>query len=575
MEQMNEMWGSTESKLNADSPKAAYFKQSKFAMFVHWGLYSHLGGVWQDKTYHGITEWLMCTAKISAEDYAKVAGDFNPSEFNAADFVATAKNAGMKYIIVTAKHHEGFAMFKSVDKFNVVDATPFKRDIMAELAEECQRQDIGLGFYYSQFQDWQAYNRWDPALENADFDKYFREKCIPQITELLTNYGKLALIWFDTPGKMTLEQSQEIVDLVHRLQPQALVNSRIGNGVGDYSSMNDNEVPAKRIPGLWECIRTSNNSWGYSAIDKDFCSAFEILQDLVHVVARGGTYMVNVGPDPLGNIPQPCRYALLETGKWLKKYGDQVIYSAESSPWDSSRSWGDCTRRGNCAYFVLNKWLPGQTISDCGFKGKIKEVIWLGENMELDFEQNGSYFKIHLPMQRGNDLMEVIQIICEDVIPDTDESVIYAAADIPCHLKAESAILVNAELKHDFWAERFGEFYYTNIIHNFAPDSKAVWEFELEQAGYYRILIKYQRVDLDNRVWRISNGEGNSIERWLPDAQQLPPPPLQNEPTARFHIAKAGVMYFKNPGRQTLTVTAADNSVSSPLHLAEIILEKF
>ena len=144
MEKMNELWGSTASCLSAESPKAAYFRQSKFAMFVHWGLYSQAGGQWNGKTYHGITEWLMCTANISAKDYAELAKEFNPSEFNAADFVATAKAAGMKYIIITAKHHEGFAMFKSADPFNIYDATPFKRDPMAELAEECRKQGLGI-----------------------------------------------------------------------------------------------------------------------------------------------------------------------------------------------------------------------------------------------------------------------------------------------------------------------------------------------------------------------------------------------------------------------------------------------
>ena len=575
MEQMNELWGSTESVLSVDDPKATYFKQCKFAMFVHWGLYSHTGGIWKGKTYHGITEWLMCTANISAADYADIAKEFNPSDFDAADFVATAKAAGMKYIIVTAKHHEGFAMFRSKDPFNIYDATPFKRDPMAELAEECRKQGLGFGFYYSQFQDWQAYNRWDESLKDADFEKYFQEKCLPQIEELLTHYGKLALIWFDTPGKMTPEQSKKIVELVHRYQPEALVNSRIGNGVGDYSSMNDNEVPAHRIPGLWECIRTSNNSWGYSAIDQDFCSASEILWDLIQVVARGGTFMLNVGPDPKGNIPAPCRHALLETGKWLQKYGDKVIYSAQSSPWTTVRSWGDCTRRKEKAYFVLQNWLPGKTITEYGFPGVIREVTWLGKNQKLRFEQNEKSFKIDLPEMTGDDLYEVLEIVCEKEIGELTDPVITADPLYPCHLKAETAVLTNAEFKHDFWAERFGEFIYVNIIHNWQPNAKATWDFELTEPGCYRISIRYQKVDLQNRVWKISVSNGAVIERWLPDAQQLPPPPMQAEPTARFHTARAGVISFDKPGRYSLTLESCRPELPAELHVAEVILERF
>ena len=178
-EKMNDMWGEQTGSLSQTSEKAAYFTESKFAMFVHWGLYSQAGGKWQGSFFHGISEWLMAIKRISASDYASLAKEFNPADFNAADFVSVAKAAGMKYIIVTAKHHEGFAMFRSQDPFNACDGTPFKRDPMAELAEECRKQGLGLGFYYSQFQDWQAYNRWDKTLENSDFDHYFRTKCLP------------------------------------------------------------------------------------------------------------------------------------------------------------------------------------------------------------------------------------------------------------------------------------------------------------------------------------------------------------------------------------------------------------
>ncbi len=575
MEKMNELWGETSSRLSTESPKAAYFKQSKFAMFVHWGLYSQAGGEWNGKTYHGISEWLMCTAKISAQDYAAFASQFNPKEFNAADFVGIAKAAGMKYIVVTAKHHEGFAMFHSKDPFNVVDATPFGRDPLAELAEECRRQNIGLGFYYSQFQDWQAYNSWDDSLKDNDFEHYFRNKCLPQIEELLTRYGKLALLWFDTPGKMTPEQSQEIVELIRRHQPEALVNSRIGNGVGDYSSLNDNEVPARRTPGLWECIRTSNGSWGYSAIDQDFCSASEIIWDLVSVTARGGTYMVNVGPDRSGSIPEALRHSLLKCGAWLRKYGDAAIYGASSSPWTAARNWGDCTRRGNKAYFILREWTPGRTIADFGFPGKIQKITWLSNGEEVPFIQKGNWLKIALPEKIGNELYEVLEIECAEIIGELDEDVIAVDGIFPCHLNAELAALQGAEFIHDFWAERFGEFYYVNIITHWKARSEAKWVFQLEQSGYYRIYLRYQKIDLQNRTWKICGSEGQVIQRWLPDAQPLPPPPLQTEPTARFHTVCAGVIEFRETGQHWLSFSSCQPELESEMQLAELILEKF
>lgn len=574
-EKMNEMWGSTAGCLAADSPKAAFFRNSKFAMFVHWGLYSQAGGEWNGKTYHGISEWLMCTARISARDYAAAAARFNPTGFNAAEFVGVAKAAGMKYIVVTAKHHEGFAMFRSSDPFNVVDATPFGRDPMAELAGECRKQGLGFGFYYSQFQDWQAYNRWDESLKDRDFETYFRKKCLPQIKELLTGYGKLALVWFDTPGQMTPEQSREIVDLIHTYQPDTLINSRIGNGVGDYSSLNDNEVPAKRTPGLWECIRTSNGSWGYAAIDRDFCSAREILGDLIQVTARGGTYMVNVGPDRSGVIPDPCRHALLKCGEWLRKYGDAAIYGADPSPWPSVRSWGDCTRRGNKAFFILREWRPGKTFCDFGFPGKVREITWLATGDKVNFIQQDNWLKITLPERAGKELYEVLEIVCDAPIGELENHVAAADPELPCVLKAEHAILRGADFIHDFWAERFGEFIYVNIITHWKAHSEARWEFELAEPGYYRVSIRYQKVDLSNRVWRITGSEGQVIERWLPDAQPLPPTPLQTEPAARFHTVHAGVMQFSRKGHHSLVLTSCRSGSESELQVSELIMERF
>ncbi len=574
-EKMNDMWGEQTGSLSQTSEKAAYFTESKFAMFVHWGLYSQAGGKWQGKFFHGISEWLMAIKRISASDYASLAKEFNPADFNAADFVSVAKPAGMKYIIVTAKHHEGFAMFRSQDPFNACDGTPFKRDPLAELVEECRKQGLGLGFYYSQFQDWQAYNRWDKSLENSDFDHYFRTKCLPQIRELMTNYGKLTLLWFDTPGKMTYEQSQEIVDMIRELQPQALVNSRIGNGVGDYVSMNDNEVPAMKTPGLWECIRTSNGSWGYAEADTNFCSAREILQDLIRVVARGGTYMVNVGPDRQGRIPEPCRYALMEAGKWMQKYADKVIYSAKASCWDYVRPWGDCTRKGCSAFFILDDFVPGKTIVEYHFPGTVEKVLLLGKNREIPFTQQGEKLRITLPLEIGTDMFEVLEVLCSSEIPDSSNSVPALNADYPCRLGAEHAQVVNAEHKHHFWAERFGEFTYINIICNWQKNARASWQIAVDTPGYYRVKISYQNVDLDNRVWQIISSSGEKIIRWLPDARALPPSPSQTEPVARFHTANAGVLKFDQPGEYTLTFCSPEPEKSSNLQVSELILEKF
>jgi alpha-L-fucosidase len=245
---MDKLWG---ERLELDAgERGSWFKQAKYAMFIHWGLYSELAGDWKGKTYFGIGEWIMnkYLAGISVDDYRALAKDFNPVKFDAKAWVSLAKQSGMKYIVITAKHHDGFAMYGSkASSYNIVDASPFKRDPLKELADECRKQGLGFGFYYSQYQDWNekdAYgNAWDFNPKDAQFDKYFKEKCEPQVRELVTQYGDLAVLWFDTPGKMTKEHSMALVNLVREHQPRCLINSRIGNGVGDYSSLGDMEIP--------------------------------------------------------------------------------------------------------------------------------------------------------------------------------------------------------------------------------------------------------------------------------------------------------------------------------------------
>src|ERR1700733_852112 len=228
----------------APSPDAArehrleWWRDARFGMFIHWGLYALPAGYWGGKPVPRIGEWIMNPAKIPVAQYEKLAAKFDPVRFDADQWVSVARNAGMKYIVITAKHHDGFAMFSSkVSKYNIVDATPFHRDPMKELAAACRRQGIRLCFYYSQTQDWHepdgVGNTWDfPDESKKDFNRYFQAKVIPQVKELLTQYGPIGLIWFDTPRNMTKEQSKQLADLVHQLQPDCLVNGRVGNGMG-------------------------------------------------------------------------------------------------------------------------------------------------------------------------------------------------------------------------------------------------------------------------------------------------------------------------------------------------------
>ena len=311
-----------------------WFKQAGFGMMIHWGLYSILGGEWQGKRMSYIGEWIMSKYEIPNSEYEKLADVFNPIYFDADEWVTAAKEAGMQYIVVTSKHHDGFALFHSkVDKYNVVDATPFKRDIIKELAEACARHGLKLGLYYSQNIDWHephggGYdmkfyhsnhkgvdgdpgmswdNDWDfPDRSAKNYRICFEKKIKPQVKEILTNYGDLCLIWFDTPLDIPEDCSRELFEMVKKYQPNCLVNSRIGNGMGDYRSLGDNRLPDEYTDALVESPITLNHTWGYKSFDNDWKSAEKVREIYNKCRKCGANLLLNIGPDHLGRLPAPA-----------------------------------------------------------------------------------------------------------------------------------------------------------------------------------------------------------------------------------------------------------------------------
>jgi alpha-L-fucosidase len=285
----------------------------------------------------GIGEWNMYRARIPMVEYSAQASSFNPTEFDAEVWVDLARRAGQKYLVITAKHHDGFCMFDSqVTDYTIVRATPFGRDPMRELAAACQRQGMRLCFYYSQTQDWHHPqgdgNDWDfPIPSDAEFDSYVETYVKPQVRELLGNYGPIGLIWFDTPKRMTVDQSRSLVDLVHSLQPECLVNGRIGNGLGDYAETRDNIIPAARVEADWEVPATINDTWGFKSDDENWKSPSDLIRKLVDVASKGGNYLLNVGPTASGRIPQPSIDRLETVGTWLAQKGESV-YSTRPGP---------------------------------------------------------------------------------------------------------------------------------------------------------------------------------------------------------------------------------------------------
>lgn len=332
----------------AESPETreqrlAWFKQAKYGLFIHWGLYAIPAGEWNGRPVPGLGEWIMNRARIPVAEYEKLAQQWNPTQFDAERWVQLARDAGMKYIVITSKHHDGFAMFDSkVSNWNVVAATPFKRDILKELSAACQKHGMPLGFYYSQSQDWHepggAGNDWDfgpdvgsDGKERKAYDEYLRGKAEPQVRELLTRYGPIALIWFDTPRMMTPERAQRFADILRTLQPKTLIDGRLG-AVGDYVSTGDNVIPSSVQTEYWEVPATTNHTWGYRKDDQDWKSPGEITFKLIDITSKGGNYLLNVGPMANGIIPEIAQENLRTVGRWLKANGE-AVYGAGPSPW--------------------------------------------------------------------------------------------------------------------------------------------------------------------------------------------------------------------------------------------------
>jgi alpha-L-fucosidase len=301
-----------------------WFRDAGFGLFIHFGLYALPAGSWKGKQVPYIGEWIMHEERIPIAEYETLAARFNPTRFDAREWVALAEAAGMRYLVFTAKHHDGFAMFSSkADSFNIVDATPFGRDLLAELAQACQGTQVKLAVYYSHCVDWhEAHganlpsdlkddgtiwgNDWDFPLGTATgFEEYLTRKVEPQLTEILTGYGDIALIWFDTPTpSLQLAQAQRLRDLVKRLQPNCLVSKRIGHNLGDIAGLGDNEMPLGVCEHPTEACITLNDTWGFKAHDTNWKSAQTVEAMLVQANAKGCNILLNIGPQPDGAFPE-------------------------------------------------------------------------------------------------------------------------------------------------------------------------------------------------------------------------------------------------------------------------------
>ena len=385
---------SIESKAAKDA-RMKWWRQGRFGMFIHWGLYATPAGQWQGKEIGGIGEWIMHRAQIPVDQYEPLAGQFNPVKFNAKEWVKIAKNAGMKYIVITSKHHDGFCLFDSdLTDYDIMDATPFKRDIMKELADQCHRQGIKICWYHS-IMDWHhpdylPRRKWEkrPA-DGADYDRYVAYMK-GQLKELVTNYGDIGILWFDGEWEKTWthERGKDLYDYVRSLQDDIIINNRVDKGRkgmagltkkgefrGDYGTP-EQEIPATGLPGVdWESCMTMNDTWGFKKNDHNWKSATTLIHNLVDIASKGGNFLLNVGPTAEGLIPAASVERLAAMGKWMDVNGES-IYGSKASPF-KKLPWGRCTQKKGKLYLHVFDWPKDSVLVVPGLKNKVKKAYLL------------------------------------------------------------------------------------------------------------------------------------------------------------------------------------------------------
>lgn len=412
-----------ETKAQRDS-RMAWWREARFGLFIHWGIYAIPAGEWKGETQHG--EWILQSAQIPVEEYENFAPQFNPVKFDAKEWVRIAKDAGMRYIVITSKHHDGFCLFDSkLTEYDVVDATPFKRDILKELADECHKQGISICWYHS-IMDWHhpdylPRRGWEKrSAEEADFNRYI-QYMKGQVKELVTNYGEIGVLWFDGEWESTWdgEKGKDLYWFVRSLKPQIIINNRVGKGrtgmagtyepetaPGDFGTP-EQEIPATGLGYDWETCMTMNDHWGYNKYDHNWKSTEDLLRMLIDITSKGGNFLLNVGPTSEGLFPQPCRERLAAMGKWLEIY-DESIYGTTASLFERL-DWGRSTTKEKKIFLHVFDWPEDSKLRVPGLLSKAKSAYLLndpGTKLKVEY-QHGSAV-VFLPEKAPDPIASVI-----------------------------------------------------------------------------------------------------------------------------------------------------------------------
>ncbi len=541
--------------------RMAWWRDARFGMFIHWGLYAVPAGEWKGNPNAG-GEWIMQRQRIPVAEYAKLAEQFNPTKFDADAWVQLAKDAGMKYIVITSKHHDGFAMFETkASPFNIVDATPYGRDPMKDLAEACRKHGIKLGFYYSQAQDWHhpggaAKNgHWDPA-QDGDMTEYIRNVAVPQVREILTNYGPIAVLWWDSAIDMTKERADLLLPL-QKLQPDIIVNNRLG-----YKYHGDTLTPEQFIPPTgypdgrdWETCMTMNGNWGYAKHDQNWKSTETLIRNLADIASKGGNYLLNVGPTAEGVIPEPNVERLRAIGEWMKLNGES-IYGTTASAF-KRLPWGRCTQKPGKLYLHVFDWPQGELFVP-GLKNRATKAYLLADpkRAELPVQAKDGGVAIQTPAE-APDAVDTVVVLEIEGEPDVTQ--------LPPGQDKDGSVLLSV-----FEAAVDGKHAKLELVGSRGQirlrpkwDDAVRWEFAIDRPGKFEVRATY----LCDAGKDGSKFEASAAGQTLSGTVEVTGPKLPRDGL------KVGEIELPKAGRYALSIKMAGGPDNSTLNLQSITLK--
>jgi alpha-L-fucosidase len=485
--------------------RMGWFREARFGLFIHWGLYSVPAGEWNGNTNYG--EWFLEETKMPVSHYEKFANQFNPVKFNANEWVRTAKEAGMKYIVITSKHHDGFGMFRSSLTDWCIKSTPFQRDPLKELAQACRQQGIRFCLYHSimdwHHPDWGTRRPWnDKASEPPDMDR-FNLYLKGQLQELLTGYGPIGILWFDGQWEKpwTAERGLDLYNYVRGLQPKIIVNNRVGKPtdstsgvgfaergqIGDYGTP-EQEIPATGFgPGVdWESCMTMNNHWGFNKNDQNWKSSSTLVRNLIDCASKGGNYLLNIGPTSEGVFPQASVERLAEIGKWMKA-NSESIYGTTASPF-KRLNWGRCTTKLTpkqaTLYLHVFDWPADSKLVIPGLKNKVdKAYVLAGKHQGLATENLPEGVIVHVPQSAPDALSSTIVLKVKGSL-EVEQPLLAQQADGSVLLPASEATTHGQQIRYESGANRDNLGFWLN------PAEGADWEFTLKRPGRFEVLVE-------------------------------------------------------------------------------------